>query len=149
MQHIWHSCRVCDCCPKAISIPASTGPHASWRAKRIQLGRRRTSQVLSMENLVARHTGARPSCAQIKRLTADQVGAIQLSPDIALALKANLAIFETLQQHIAILEKRLSRHGNDGVSNLTFHARSSPFSIRVSMILRTIGSAASSAFVAL
>lgn len=49
-----------------------------------------------------------PSCAQIKRLTADQVGALGLSPDVALALKANLAICETLQQQIAILEKRLT-----------------------------------------
>ncbi|WP_438391788.1 transposase [Caballeronia sp. DA-9] len=36
------------------------------------------------------------------------MGALELSPDVALALKANLAICETLQQQIAVLEKRLT-----------------------------------------
>src|SRR5258707_1390317 len=41
-------------------------------------------------------------------MTADQVSALGLPPDVALGLKANLAICETLQQQIAILEKRLA-----------------------------------------
>jgi transposase len=48
------------------------------------------------------------SCAQIKRLKTDQVDLLELPPDVALALKANLAIGETLQQQIVILEKRLA-----------------------------------------
>lgn len=36
--------------------------------KRIQLVRCRTSQVVSIENLVAHHTGARPSCAHRLRV---------------------------------------------------------------------------------
>jgi transposase len=76
--------------------------------KRIQLVRCRTAQVVSIENLIARHTGVRPSCAQIKRLKTDQVDLLELPPDVALALKANLAIGETLQQQIVILERRLA-----------------------------------------
>ncbi|WP_236720830.1 transposase [Paraburkholderia phytofirmans] len=41
-------------------------------------------------------------------MTADQVSALGLPPDVALAPKANLAICETLQQQIAILKKRLA-----------------------------------------
>ncbi|MFL9998168.1 transposase [Paraburkholderia sediminicola] len=41
-------------------------------------------------------------------MTSDRVNALGLLPDVALTLKANLAICETLQQQIAILEKRLA-----------------------------------------
>lgn len=46
--------------------------------KRIQLVRCCTGQLVSIENLVARHTGARPGCAQVKLMAADQVNALKL-----------------------------------------------------------------------
>ncbi len=81
---------------------------SSTQSKRRAASAIRTSQVLPIENLVVRHTGVRANCAQIKRLTADQAAALDLSPDVALARKPNLAIYETLRQQIAILEKGLT-----------------------------------------
>ncbi|SIO72640.1 Transposase [Burkholderia sp. GAS332] len=94
--------------PEGYIYPREQRAARDLARKRIQLVRCCTAQVVSIENLVARHTGARPGCAQVKRMTADQVNALGLPPDVALALKANLAICETLQQQIAILEKRLA-----------------------------------------
>jgi transposase len=75
--------------------------------KRMQLVRCRTAQILAMENLLARQTGGRMSSNQIKRLTSEQIDGLGLAPDVALALKANLAISDALQKQIEGLEKRL------------------------------------------
>ena len=93
--------------PEGYIYPREQRAARDLARKRIQLVRCRTAQVVSIENLIARHTGVRPSCAKIKRLKTDQVDLLELPPDVALALKANLAIGETLQRQIAILEKRL------------------------------------------
>jgi transposase len=75
--------------------------------KRMQLVRCRTAQILAMENLLARQTGGRMSSNQVKRLTSEQIDGLGLAPDVALALKANLAISDALQKQIEGLEKRL------------------------------------------
>ena len=82
----------------------------AWRdlgRKRMQLVRCRTAQILSIENILARQTGGRMSSNQIKRLTGEQVDALGFAADVALALKANLAISEALGEQIEVLEKRL------------------------------------------
>jgi transposase len=73
----------------------------------MQLVRCRTMQVLSIENILARQTGARMSGEAIKRLTADRVEEFGFGPDVTLALEANRVVSETLQQQIEVLEKRL------------------------------------------
>ena len=49
------------------------------------------------------------SSNQVKRLTAQQVEGLGLVPDVALAMEANRAVSETLQQQIEVLEKRLQQ----------------------------------------
>jgi transposase len=44
---------------------------------------------------------------QIKRLAAADIDTMPLSADVGLAIKANLAVIATLQEQIAVLEKRL------------------------------------------
>lgn len=75
--------------------------------KRMQLVRCCTAQTLAIENILARQTGGRMSGNQVKRLTAEQVDGLGFAPDVALALQANRAVNETLQQQIDVLEKRL------------------------------------------
>jgi transposase len=75
--------------------------------KRIQLVRSRTQHVLAVENILARSTGARLSAAAIKRLAAEEVGALGLAPDVAMAVQANLAVIATLNLEIGKLETRL------------------------------------------
>jgi len=75
--------------------------------KRSQLVRTRTQQVLSVENILARETGSRLSSAAVKRLTTEDVATLGLKEDIALAMRANVAIIGALNREIAQLEARL------------------------------------------
>jgi transposase len=75
--------------------------------KRMQLTRCRTQQILSIENLLARQTGATMTSNQIKQLKEDGVDRLGLPDDVALALKANLAVTKTLSLQIDKLERRL------------------------------------------
>jgi transposase len=77
--------------------------------KRMQLVRCQTAQILAIENILARQTGGRMSSNQVKRLTAEQIEGLGLVPDVALAVAANRAVSETLQQQIEALEKRLQQ----------------------------------------
>jgi transposase len=75
--------------------------------KRMQLVHYRTAQVLSIENIVARQTGARMSGEVVKRLTGEQVQGLGFAPDVALAVESNRAVSQVLQEQIVALEKRL------------------------------------------
>src|SRR5262249_32319238 len=75
--------------------------------KRMQLVRYRSAQILSIENILARQTGARMSGEAVKRLTAKQVEEFGFMRDVALALEANRAVSQALGQQIETLEKRL------------------------------------------
>lgn len=76
--------------------------------KRMQLVRCRTAQILAIENLLARQTGGRMASELVKRLDDEQVDGLGFAPDMALAMKANLAVMQALQAEIGILEKRLA-----------------------------------------
>src|SRR5262245_6774155 len=75
--------------------------------KRMQLVRYRTAQILSIENILIRQTGARIKGEAVKRLTAEQVDEFAFAPDVALAVEANRAFSQALGQQIEALEKRL------------------------------------------
>jgi transposase len=75
--------------------------------KRMQLVRYRTAQILSIENTLARQTGARLSGEAVKRITTEQVEALGFVSDVTLALESNRAVSQVLQQRIEALEKRL------------------------------------------
>ncbi len=77
--------------------------------KRMQLVRCQTMQILAIENILARQTGARMSGERVKRLTAEQIEELGFAPDVALAVEANRAVSAALQQQIAVLEKRLKQ----------------------------------------
>ena len=75
--------------------------------KRMQLVRYRTAQILSIEGILMRQTGARMKGEAVKRLTAEQVDAFAFAPDVALAVEANRAVSQALGQQIEALERRL------------------------------------------
>jgi transposase len=93
--------------PEGYIYPREDRPIRDLSRKRMQLVRCRTAQILSIENILARQTGGRMSGNAIKRLSADEVDALGFTADVALALKANLAVSHSLQEQIAVLEKRL------------------------------------------
>jgi transposase len=75
--------------------------------KRMQLVRSRTQHVLAVENILARQQGHRLNCASIKKLSATSVDRLGLSTEVALAIKANVAVIETLNAQIDGLERHL------------------------------------------
>jgi len=77
--------------------------------KRLQLVRYRTAQILAIEGILMRQTGARLKGEAVKRLTAEQVDAFAFAPDVSLAVEANRAVSQTLSQQIEALEKRLQQ----------------------------------------
>ena len=93
--------------PEGYIYPREERAARDLARKRMQLVRCCTAQTLAIENILARQTGSRMSGNQVKRLTAEQVDGLGFAPDVALALQANRAVNETLQQQIEALEKRL------------------------------------------
>src|ERR1700730_5389365 len=107
MQGIWRSCCGWDCWPRATFYPRAERGARDLSRKRMQLVRYRTAQILAIENILARQTGARLSGEAVKRLTAEQVEELGFVPDVALAVEANRAVSQTLGQQIEALDKRL------------------------------------------
>ena len=93
--------------PEGYIYPREARAERDLGRKRMQLVRCRTAQILAIENILARQTGAHMSSNQIKQLSAEQVDGFGFAPDVALALKANLAISDALSKQIELLEKRL------------------------------------------
>ncbi len=75
--------------------------------KRLQLVRQRTTQVLSMQNLLVRNTGSKPSGNRLKQWTESDVDERLSHPDLALAVKTNLRVRRCLDEQIDILERRV------------------------------------------
>jgi transposase len=75
--------------------------------KRSQLVRNRTSQVLSIENLVARNIGLALNGNEVKRLTLEAVQELLPDPRLALAVASSLVVVQTLDDLIGLLEQQV------------------------------------------
>jgi len=75
--------------------------------RRMQLVRLRTLQVLSIENVLSRQRGHRMKSAEVKRLSAGAVEQLGFPPNVTMNLQANVAVMQTLQEQIAVLEDQL------------------------------------------
>lgn len=93
--------------PTGTILPREQRVARDLARKRLQLVRSRTTHILAVENITAREQGARISSNQVKRLTADMIDQMPLPEDVALAIKANVAVIHTLSVQIDMLEKRL------------------------------------------
>jgi transposase len=93
--------------PEGYIYPAEERPVRDLSRKRIQLVQCRTAQILAIENLFSRHTGGQMQAERVKHLDITQVNGFGFAPDVTLAMQANLAVMQTLQEEIGIIEKRL------------------------------------------
>ncbi|MGB4910918.1 MAG: IS110 family transposase [Candidatus Dechloromonas phosphoritropha] len=93
--------------PTGTILPPEQRAVRDLARKRMQLVRSRTAHILAVENITARQHGARISSNQVKRLTAETIDQMRLPDDVALAIKANVAVIDTLGAQIDLLEKRL------------------------------------------
>lgn len=75
--------------------------------KRCQLVRGHTAQVLAVETILARAQGQRLSSNAIGRLAVADVDGLGLVDDVALAVKASVAVLRTLTEQVVVLERRL------------------------------------------
>jgi hypothetical protein len=76
--------------------------------KRSQMVRQRTTNLLSIQNLITRNTGSSLNGNRIKTLSAQQVDELLANPDLALAVKANLALMSCADEQINLLERTVS-----------------------------------------
>ena len=72
--------------------------------KRSQLVRQRSSQILSIENLIARNLGARATGNQVKGFEPENIDAMDLLDEQKQALKANLAVMKCIDQQVDQLD---------------------------------------------
>jgi transposase len=72
--------------------------------KRGQLVQQRTSNILSIGNLVSRNTGGSMSGNRIKKLRLEDVEELFTDQSIALAVKSNLVVMQALQEQVKLLE---------------------------------------------
>jgi transposase len=93
--------------PEGYIYPAEERPVRDLSRKRIQLVQCRTAQILAIENLFSRHTGGQMQGERVKRLDEMQVNGFGFASDVTRAMQANLAVMQTLQEEIGIIEKRL------------------------------------------
>jgi transposase len=93
--------------PTGTILPPKQRAVRDLARKRMQLVRSRTTHILAVENITARQQGVRISSNQVKQLTADAVDQMHLPEEVALAIKANVAVIATLSAQIELLEKRL------------------------------------------
>lgn len=73
--------------------------------KRGQLVQLRTTNILSVQNLMARNIGSSMSGNQIKKLQAEEVSALLPNENLALAANSNIHVMGTLDEQIRIVEK--------------------------------------------
>ena len=75
--------------------------------KRGQLVQLRTTNILSVQSLMARNIGSSMSGNQIKKLQAEEVSALLPNEDLALAANSNIHVMRTLDEQIRIVEKAI------------------------------------------
>src|ERR671937_889719 len=72
--------------------------------KRGQLVHQRTANLLSIQSLISRTTGNSIGAQYIKALNIEHLDGVFANPDLVLALKANLAVMNSADAQIDILE---------------------------------------------
>jgi transposase len=75
--------------------------------KRGQMVRQRTMNLLSIQNLFSRNTGGSMSANRVKRFDSQEIDELVPNADLALAIKANLAMLQCADGQIDLLEKTI------------------------------------------
>lgn len=91
--------------PQGHIYPKQHRPVRDLLRKRGQMVRQRTANLLSIENLFSRNTGGKISANRVKRLDSKEIDELNPNVDLALAMKANLAMLQCADEQIDILEK--------------------------------------------
>lgn len=91
--------------PQGYIYPKEHRPVRDLLRKRGQMVRQRTMNLLSIQNLFSRNTGSSMSANRVKRLHSKEIDELVTNSDLALAIKANLAMLQCADGQIDLLEK--------------------------------------------
>ena len=95
--------------PEGYIYPKEDRPVRDLLRKRGQLVRYRTSNLLSVNNQVARNTGGSVSAKQIKQMEEDGVGELLQNDDVIFSVNANLAVLRCLDEQIELIEREVKK----------------------------------------
>lgn len=95
--------------PEGYIYPRAERPVRDLLRKRSQLVRQRTTNILSIQNLLTRNTGSSMKANQIKGLDVQQVEQLLPDGDLALAVKANLSVMSSADEQVELLEKSVAQ----------------------------------------
>lgn len=102
-QHLAHLMRL-GILPTGHIYPREGRALRDLLRKRGQLVRQRTTQILSIQNLLARNLGAQYSGNDLKRWQKADIDALALLPEQKLAIESNLMVMHCLEKQINRLE---------------------------------------------
>lgn len=105
-RHLAHLLRL-GILPTGYIYPREQRAVRDLMRKRSQLVRLRSTQILSMQNLLARNLGSAASGNEIKRWQAGQIAEMPLQIEQRQALQANLAVMHCLGEQIKQLESSI------------------------------------------
>jgi len=95
--------------PEGYIYPRADRPVRDLLRKRSQMVRQRTTNLLSIQNLLTRNTGSSMKANRVKGLDVQQVDELLPNADLALALKANLAVMLSADQQVQLLEQTVTQ----------------------------------------
>jgi transposase len=95
--------------PEGYIYPRADRPVRDLLRKRSQLVRQRTTNLLSIQNLMTRNTGSSLSANRVKGLDVQQVDELLPNEDLALAVKANLSVMSSADEQVEILEQTVTQ----------------------------------------
>jgi transposase len=93
-----------DILPEGYIYPKKTRALRDLLRRRLLLVHQRTVQHISLQSLIARHTGQRLSSNRIKQLDYDAITDLLSDPQAAFGGQINLALMQTLDQAVDMLE---------------------------------------------
>lgn len=107
-RHLAHLLRM-NLLPCGYIYPKEPRALRDLARKRAQLVRQRTTQLLSIKNLLARNCGRDTPSATIKQWAPEHIAKLPLLPEQKLAVQANCAVMQALEQQINAVETELLR----------------------------------------
>ena len=95
--------------PEGYIYPRADRPVRDLLRKRSQMVRQRTTNLLSIQNLMTRNTGESLSANRVKGLDVQQVDELLPDGDLALAVKANLSVMCSADEQVELLEQTVTQ----------------------------------------
>jgi len=95
--------------PEGYIYPRAERPVRDLLRKRSQLVRQRTTNLLSIQNLLTRNTASSLSAKRVKALDVQQVDELLPNRDLALAVKANLSVMSSAEEQVELLERTVTQ----------------------------------------